>query len=96
MKQLKNTNKLKIRKVILEKCSVPVGTVPIYQVYPGRGIDFTLEDYLKEIEKQAKDGVDFMTIHAGLTNEVLDDARKRLIPITSRLPYSFRMEISRM
>jgi phosphomethylpyrimidine synthase len=74
----------RIRKKILSHVKVPVGTVPIYQVYADNWLDFTIEDYLKEIECQCREGVDFMTIHAGLLREGADLARKRTIPITSR------------
>jgi len=74
----------KVRRRILKHVKVPLGTVPIYQVYCKKHLTFTLEDYLREIEKQCRDGVDFMTIHAGLTLEGIKHARRRIIPITSR------------
>ncbi|MBD3388035.1 MAG: phosphomethylpyrimidine synthase ThiC [Candidatus Altiarchaeales archaeon] len=72
------------RKRILKETSVPLGTVPIYQAYAGRGLEFTLEDYLKEVESQCREGVDFMTIHAGVTLEGVKHAGERIIPVTSR------------
>ncbi|MHC1590234.1 MAG: phosphomethylpyrimidine synthase ThiC [Candidatus Hecatellaceae archaeon] len=67
-----------IRRRILEEVKVPVGTVPIYQagieaVRKGKLlVDMTEDDMLKVIERHAKDGVDFMTIHAGITMEIVE------------------------
>ncbi len=72
------------RKMILEKTDIPLGTVPIYPLFAEKKLDFTLEDYLREIERQCKEGVDFMTIHAGVTQEGVKHAGKRIIPVTSR------------
>jgi phosphomethylpyrimidine synthase len=61
------------RKAIIKNSSVPVGTVPIYQtaVEMIRGekaiVDMSIDDIFQVIEKQAKDGVDFITVHCGLT-----------------------------
>jgi phosphomethylpyrimidine synthase len=74
----------RFRRLVLKRFNVPLGTVPIYQVYARKRFEFTLEDYLREIERQCREGVDFMTIHAGLTREGVKRAKKRIIPITSR------------
>ncbi len=74
----------RFRKLVLKRTKVPLGTVPIYPVYAKRRLAFTLEDYLGEVERQCREGVDFMTIHAGLTLEGVRHARRRIIPITSR------------
>lgn len=74
----------KTRRRILKETDIPLGTVPVYQVYSKCGLDFTLEDYLVEVEAQCREGVDFMTIHAGLTRKGVEHARKRIIPVTSR------------
>jgi phosphomethylpyrimidine synthase len=51
---------------------VPIGTVPIYSMIIGRKIeDLTYDVILKELEKQAKQGVDYFTIHAGVLREHL-------------------------
>lgn len=80
----------KIRKEML-KIPVPLGTVPIYQAgvekaKKGRLADMSEDEIFKVIEKQAKDGVDFMTLHAGLTLESLQKLLKqgRLTGIVSR------------
>ncbi|MDD5112140.1 MAG: phosphomethylpyrimidine synthase ThiC, partial [Candidatus Altiarchaeota archaeon] len=73
------------RKRILRESSVPVGTVPLYQMFAGRNLsDVTFDDMLDVLEKQARDGVDFMTLHCGITLDLVNKSRKRLIPITSR------------
>ncbi len=82
----------KIRRRILKATNLPLGTVPIYQVaidtvkrkkFIGR---MTKEDILAVIEEQARDGVDFMTLHAGVTRKTLEILRKkkRMTGIVSR------------
>jgi len=64
-----------IRRTILEKCAVPLGTVPVYQVAaeaPGKKKSFLEtgpEEWLGVIEQQGKEGVDFITVHCGVTRE---------------------------
>ena len=56
-----------IREELLAQCSVPFGTVPIYQMVSDRTVEEVDEKIiLKVIERQAKQGVDFFTIHAGV------------------------------
>ncbi|MBD3260497.1 MAG: phosphomethylpyrimidine synthase ThiC [Candidatus Altiarchaeales archaeon] len=69
---------------IIKVSDVPLGTVPLYQLFGDKHLDFDFEDYLRVLEQQAKLGVDFMTIHAGLTRDAVEFAKKRVIPITSR------------
>jgi len=63
-----------IRKIILAGCPLPVGTVPLYavaqQILDGNGdvADMRPQALFEEIEKQAQQGVDFMTVHCGLTH----------------------------
>lgn len=67
----------KMRRAVVKNSSVPVGTVPIYQaavtaVENGRSIpDMTEKEILAGIFKHITDGVDFITIHAGVTREVI-------------------------
>lgn len=85
-------NLVKIRNQILKHSSVPVGTVPIYEVavnaYKKRGdfIKFNVNDILEIIESQAKEGVDFFTIHAGVTKKSLNTLKRhrRILDIVSR------------
>src|SRR5947207_1331680 len=73
------------REAIVRNSTVPIGTVPIYSMIIGRSIeDLTFDTILKEIENQAKQGVDYFTIHAGVLREHLPYVRKRLIGIVSR------------
>ncbi len=67
-----------IRRAILAECPVPVGTVPVYQAAADAAgkkkswVQLSADDFFEGIEKQAKDGVDFMTVHCGVTREALD------------------------
>jgi phosphomethylpyrimidine synthase len=73
------------REAIIRASTVPIGTVPIYSMIVGRRVEeLTYRDILAEIEKQAKQGVDFITIHAGLLREHLPYVENRLIGIVSR------------
>lgn len=74
----------KIRKGILRNSIVPVGTVPIYQavVEIGNPEELTLDKYLEVFEKHAKDGVDFATVHAGVTKEALPLLEKRVMLVS--------------
>jgi phosphomethylpyrimidine synthase len=74
-----------IRVELLAHCPVPFGTVPIYQMIEGRQVeDVTRDIILRTIEKQAKQGVDFFTIHAGVLREHLPLLDKRVMGIVSR------------
>ena len=74
-----------IREKLLENCPVPFGTVPIYQVIESKSVEQIDRDSILEvIEKQAKQGVDFFTIHAGLLKEHLPLLKKRVAGIVSR------------
>ena len=75
----------KIRKKLIENCPLPFGTVPIYEMIIGRNVeDITPKVILDTIEKQAKQGVDFFTIHAGVLKQYLPMAVKRVCGIVSR------------
>ena len=73
------------RDAILRASTVPVGTVPIYSMILGRRIeDLTYDAILETLEHQAKQGVDYFTIHAGVLREHLPLVEKRQIGIVSR------------
>jgi len=73
------------RQAIIENSNVPIGTVPIYSMIIGRKIEELTEDIILEtVEHQAKQGVDYMTIHAGLLQSHLKWAKGRLIGLVSR------------
>ena len=81
-----------IRKDIIQASPLPVGTVPVYQVAVmarltrGNVTAVSEEDFLKVVEEQARDGVDFMTIHCGVTLETLKrlKGQGRVLPLVSR------------
>ena len=74
-----------IRTHLIANCPAPFGTVPIYQMITDKPVeDLTYDDMLAVIEKQARQGVDFFTIHAGLLREHLPLAANRLGGIVSR------------
>jgi phosphomethylpyrimidine synthase len=74
-----------IRESLLAECPVPFGTVPIYQMVSGRTVEEVSEkNILEVIERQAKQGVDFFTIHAGVLREHLPLVGKRVMGIVSR------------
>ena len=76
----------RIRKAILAKSPVPIGTVPIYEALTRvkRVEDLNAEVLLEVIEEQAEQGVDYMTIHAGVLAEYIPMTRKRITGIVSR------------
>lgn len=82
----------RIRSKILHICPVPLGTVPIYQAVietiaeTGALVKMTEDKIFQVIEKQAQDGVDFITVHCGVTQETLARLKMqgRLTDIVSR------------
>ncbi|MEM2393768.1 MAG: phosphomethylpyrimidine synthase [Candidatus Bathyarchaeia archaeon] len=81
-----------VRKAIIKAVKVPIGTVPIYQAAvevarkKGAIIHMTEDDIFNTIEKHAKDGVDFMTVHCGVTQQIVKKLAKhpRLMGVVSR------------
>ena len=73
-----------IRREILRNTKVPLGTVPIYQAFIEKKTDMSEDFILDVIEKHCKDGVDFLTLHCGITKDILRYVKRRIIPITSR------------
>jgi phosphomethylpyrimidine synthase len=76
-----------IRQAIINASPVPIGTVPVYQALEsvhGKVENLTPDDFLAVIEKHAQQGVDYMTIHAGILLEHLPLVRNRLTGIVSR------------
>jgi phosphomethylpyrimidine synthase len=74
------------RAAILAAASVPIGTVPIYEAMEGlqHAEELTIERLLTVIEHQARQGVDYMTIHAGVRLEHLPLCQHRVTGIVSR------------
>lgn len=81
-----------VRRTILKAVKAPVGTVPVYQgavealQRKGAIVDATEDDFFTAIERHAKDGVDFMTIHAAITRETVNRLKRapRVTGIVSR------------
>jgi phosphomethylpyrimidine synthase len=73
------------RQAIIDHATIPIGTVPIYSMIIGRQIeDLTYDVILKGIERQARQGVDYFTIHAGVLREHLPLIKSRVTGIVSR------------
>ncbi len=80
------------RRAIIEASTVPVGTVPIYQVAVkameehGAIVDMTVDDFFEVIEEHGRDGVDFITVHCGVTLETIERLKRegRVADIVSR------------
>lgn len=70
---------LKFRKAIMDAVSIPIGTVSIYEagvITLNKGkeiIEMDEDDIFKAIENQAKEGVDFMTLHCGINKDVVEN-----------------------
>ena len=79
-------NICEIRKKILAISDAPVGTVPIYEAVSlvEKPEDLTIDLLLEVVERQAEQGVDYMTIHAGLLRKHVPLAMKRKLKIVSR------------
>lgn len=82
----------KIRRTILDKARIPLGTVPIYEAAiraideRGSIVAMREDDLFAVIEAQAQEGVDFMTVHAGLTSKAIERLRNqgRVADVVSR------------
>lgn len=80
------------RRELLAACPVPFGTVPVYQAMVqsqeryGAMVKLTADELFSTIEEQAADGVDFMTVHCGLTRAAVERLSRqgRLMDIVSR------------
>jgi len=85
-------NLKEVREKIMRSIDVPIGTVPIYEaaVYASKEKDAILnmdeDDMFNAIINQAKEGVDFMTIHSGITKDTVEKVKKseRIMGIVSR------------
>ncbi|RUM89821.1 MAG: phosphomethylpyrimidine synthase [Thermodesulfatator sp.] len=82
-----------VRRLIREHCPVPLGTVPIYQAAveavekkKKAVVEMTVDEIFEAIHRHAEDGVDFMTVHCGITREVLPrlERRRRVLGVVSR------------
>src|SRR5438445_10423181 len=75
-----------IRQAPIDASPVPIGTVPVYQIIQNvkDPADITPRQMLDMVEHQAKQGVDYMTIHAGVLREYLPLTANRVTGIVSR------------
>ncbi len=81
-----------IRREIIRHAPIPVGTVPIYEAAIGAArrrdglAKMRIEDLFEVIERQAEEGVDFITVHCGVTRNAVERLRKghRLLGVVSR------------
>lgn len=70
---------------LIEQSAAPVGTVPLYEMIIGKHVEeLSYDDILKTCRKQAEQGVDFFTIHAGVLRKHLGLVKSRLAGIVSR------------
>jgi len=84
----------RIRKELLQASPLPLGTVPVYELasrcreekLPGGFPDLPRELFFEVVEEQAEQGVDFFTLHAGVTRRTVEilDRRPRVAGIVSR------------
>ncbi|MDI6808345.1 MAG: phosphomethylpyrimidine synthase ThiC [Candidatus Eisenbacteria bacterium] len=81
-----------IRRELLKKCPVPLGTVPIYEVAVEKVkngssiVKMSGDEILDTIERQAKEGVDFVTVHCGVNLQTMEKTRsaRRVADVVSR------------
>lgn len=81
-----------VRHAVMAHSPLPVGTVPIYQTaleaieQHGSIVDMAADDLFRAIEEQAQDGVDFMTVHCGVTMSTVERLRRspRVTDVVSR------------
>ncbi|HSH13692.1 MAG TPA: phosphomethylpyrimidine synthase ThiC, partial [Desulfurivibrionaceae bacterium] len=86
-------NVSEIRQEILKSCPIPLGTVPIYQAIAEvvekqkkKIGEVTVDQIFQTIEQQAIEGVDFMTLHCGITRSTMERVKNhpRLLGVVSR------------
>ncbi len=85
-------NLTEIRSMVLKNSTVPVGTVPLYEAATlarlrrGAVIHLNTEEFFEVLERQMAEGVDFLTVHVGVTKELIAryETGKRVEGIVSR------------
>ncbi|MCL7415011.1 MAG: phosphomethylpyrimidine synthase [ANME-2 cluster archaeon] len=77
-----------VRRRLLKEIEVPIGTVPIYQAAStcSSVLDMTTDDMFNAVQRHVEDGVDFITIHAGVTLKAVEHliSEGRILDIVSR------------
>lgn len=71
-----------VRRRLRQACPVPLGTVPVYEAFAEAVAAHDMaavepEDILEVVERHARDGVDFVTVHVGVTREAVAELRRR-------------------
>jgi len=79
-------NIARVRQYLIANSPITFGTVPIYEAIErvDSSLDLSAEGLLDVIESQAKDGVDYITVHCGLLQGMISKAKNRLTKIVSR------------
>jgi phosphomethylpyrimidine synthase len=85
-------NLTEIRQMVLQESTVPVGTVPLYEAATlarlrrGAVVHLDPEEFFEVLERQMQEGVDFLTVHVGVTKELISryETGKRVEGIVSR------------
>ncbi len=77
-----------IRKKIMDAVNIPIGSVPIYQAAASKKtvVDMTSDDMFNAVRKHARDGIDFVTIHAGVNKDSMKRIKQanRITDVVSR------------
>ncbi|MDY0385758.1 MAG: phosphomethylpyrimidine synthase ThiC [Methanolobus sp.] len=77
-----------VRKKIMDAVNIPMGSVPIYQAAASKKtvVDMTSDDMFNAVRKHAKDGIDFVTIHAGVNKDSMKRIKQadRITDVVSR------------
>jgi phosphomethylpyrimidine synthase len=81
-----------VRRAVMKASTIPVGTVPIYQAAikaikeSGAIVKMNVEDFFSAVEENARDGVDFVTVHCGVTRSAIARLKKqgRITDVVSR------------
>ncbi len=75
-----------IRRSIIKNSNIPLGTVPVYQAAckVDDVVDLSENDFINGIRNHVEDGVDFITVHAGLLRSSIPLIKKRLMGVVSR------------
>jgi phosphomethylpyrimidine synthase len=81
-----------VRRAVMKASTIPVGTVPIYQAAikaikeSGAIVKMNVEDFFSAVEENARDGIDFVTVHCGVTRSAIARLKKqgRITDVVSR------------
>ncbi|HQO03904.1 MAG TPA: phosphomethylpyrimidine synthase ThiC [Spirochaetota bacterium] len=79
-------NITEMRKIVIEESRVPVGTVPIYEAIVRKPdvADISEDDFIDSVRQHIEDGVDFITVHCGVTRKCIPLLDGRIMGVVSR------------